>query len=993
MLTDLEAVACFSPEQNSPAEVVHHATAVLFGLPSLRQAALAQLAVSIGKAVTAELKPEHTDRDAQAELVASIQAACETILKQLDSNMSTWAGILFEWSLCVLGEVSYNHPGSNDGTGNMVSDRIAHWRSCSPTAPVLDVAVRSVSQRMKQDPVACVHDLVMAVRALSPHLDWMLALAAGMFSSSLVPALLRSGLRDFHAELPASSSSSTGGGHDLRVLQPARGSNSRSVSPVMSLANDSVSTAVIQILTYLLGQHASEVRSAMVDFFKASLIPSPGREEQQMLTVPYLLHLASECPQLLHLVLSDVIACLSPDVVKVMYEQYITRSTKWPQLKEEENIHSLLKQLRSSLEPTLLFLFQLVTPNELVVDILPPVAQQALYQFLEHFIANLQYSVTKQIAWRGSSSTGDDIPAILLTLRSADQFLLKRVLPEDPSMRSCTLSYHLLRLTGLCAGETWCANLLASILLMPPSHRNHSLFVDLHKHFSCIFMLVLDTCLERLFAHGSFVASPTGASAVPASSDKRALAMMNLNELCQHETEKTFAPRCSMNLAQLLSTHAVRLCNLIQSSSSSRSSADPAASRLSSACLAILQQLPSLCAIPPSQPSMADSVACARAIVSCYGRLCTSEQHGRQQPCSSSGESSDCAQSMSQQSHAYRQVMARLARHHIGMQPFLQRLLIEASATIECVSASSSQRKYSSRETHAAASNSENGNRVSLLDASYRHCSTAALAPGAGAAASVKAKLTDRRSRHSTDSNQSQRSDDAAEFSSDYVRAIDHFTHALTVVCDVSSPSSATANSTPLPSGLPSLASILFEMVSEESGVLVQMTGSALWPEEDFLKYTQRSDMTVLRCFESHRLMWQALSLLQNDPAAYMTVCPLVRSLLATQLIFWQRWKQLKMAECMQELRITCDTLSTLAKANWVPKQLLHGASILPLISPADVHSIVSATWTYLRATWDSRQAADQSSTVAHLKTLTATLTGIAADNMDKVGHFYHLLS
>ena len=38
--------------------------------------------------------------------------------------------------------------------------------------------------------------------------------------------------------------------------------------------------------------------------------------------------------------------------------------------------------------------------------------------------------------------------------------------------RSCTLSYHLLRLTGLCAGETWCANLLASILLMPPSHRN-----------------------------------------------------------------------------------------------------------------------------------------------------------------------------------------------------------------------------------------------------------------------------------------------------------------------------------------------------------------------------------------------------------------------------------------------------------------------------------------------------------------------------------------
>ena len=93
-------------------------------------------------------------------------------------------------------------------------------------------------------------------------------LRRGMFSSSLVPALLRSGLRDFHAELPASSSSSTGGGHDLRVLQPARGSNSRSVSPVMSLANDSVSTAVIQILTYLLGQHASEVRSAVVDFFK-----------------------------------------------------------------------------------------------------------------------------------------------------------------------------------------------------------------------------------------------------------------------------------------------------------------------------------------------------------------------------------------------------------------------------------------------------------------------------------------------------------------------------------------------------------------------------------------------------------------------------------------------------------------------------------------------------------------------------------------------------
>lgn len=36
----------------------------------------------------------------------------------------------------------------------------------------------------------------------------------------------------------------------------------------------------------------------------------------------------------------------------------------------------------------------------------------------------------------------------------------------------CALAYQLLVLTGFCAGETWCANLLTSILFHVPSFRN-----------------------------------------------------------------------------------------------------------------------------------------------------------------------------------------------------------------------------------------------------------------------------------------------------------------------------------------------------------------------------------------------------------------------------------------------------------------------------------------------------------------------------------------
>ena len=127
-----------------------------------------------------------------------VEALTEALMATMTSAKSSWAPILSNWSVALLGELSakYSNRVVKSGT---VSDTLTSWLLCPGVSHVVRVTETAFSALIDADDgvenaVSLLLDL--SVRH-APHFDWLVAFLGAKFPNTIVNRVINVGLKDF----------------------------------------------------------------------------------------------------------------------------------------------------------------------------------------------------------------------------------------------------------------------------------------------------------------------------------------------------------------------------------------------------------------------------------------------------------------------------------------------------------------------------------------------------------------------------------------------------------------------------------------------------------------------------------------------------------------------------------------------------------------------------------------------------------------------------
>ncbi|XP_032683314.1 integrator complex subunit 5 isoform X1 [Odontomachus brunneus] len=220
-----------------------------------------------------------------------IIAEIHTVLSSfINGNPEAWAPIISAWSLELLGKLSTDYAKrGNLPTKAGINDFLQQWMSCRATRTLIDITAQCLQCLMHSDTESCIKALLDTSVLHSPYFDWVVAHVGSCFPNTVITRVLSCGLKDFCAV-----------GYEHNIKNPKLNS-------------------VVGILGHLAGSHSQDIRRALLDLFKWSLVEDVNLDEdtkeQKLATVPFLLNLASLSQTLLKALTSDVLQTLKPDVI------------------------------------------------------------------------------------------------------------------------------------------------------------------------------------------------------------------------------------------------------------------------------------------------------------------------------------------------------------------------------------------------------------------------------------------------------------------------------------------------------------------------------------------------------------------------------------------------------------------------------------------------------------------------------------------------------
>lgn len=202
----------------------------------------------------------------------------------IESNLSAWAPIISGWSLELLGHLTRKYADRRIVHSGL-AEVLQMWMACPPTRALIELTTKCLSTLIDTNPDKCIDALLETSVQHSPHFDWVVAHIGSCFPHTVITRVLACGLKDFVS-------------HEDEDGDRAR---------VPKLAS------VVGILGHLAGQHAADIRAALVSLMQQSFAASPTRE--QLATIPFLLQLASMSEHLLDAVVSEFTRVLSADTL------------------------------------------------------------------------------------------------------------------------------------------------------------------------------------------------------------------------------------------------------------------------------------------------------------------------------------------------------------------------------------------------------------------------------------------------------------------------------------------------------------------------------------------------------------------------------------------------------------------------------------------------------------------------------------------------------
>ncbi|XP_065829210.1 integrator complex subunit 5-like isoform X2 [Oscarella lobularis] len=411
------------------ADRVKNTLSYLDRVPVVRGAALETLYLALQKILT------ETSEEKEKALLEAVNSGCESLIKFLSDNPGAWSPLIFQWSLTKLAELccTYNSKYRREEPKREGLERsIERFTTLPATGKLLEVVKRSMSSMMQLDPVQCVNFLLRTVQQYRSQFEWMLAYSGAMFSTTLMPALLRVGLVDFLS-----------GKEQMGSASP-----------------------VVDVLKHLIAKHRENIRRAAVGLFQDSLVEPQSPDK--LFTVPYLLDLALSCPPLAEVMAEESLQILSPATLHILLEQ----SRGWDTASVSMVCVQVLSQLRG---PSAFKVIRLLlnVASDIYMD-----SQAAAARPVTIVASSLVESLLSHLLINGHSASTLLLRA--LELHTKD---LCELLSTCDNLKLLSFLKQLLRLIGLFQGVSASVSVLVNLLSLDPGAYVLTVFVQLHCEF------------------------------------------------------------------------------------------------------------------------------------------------------------------------------------------------------------------------------------------------------------------------------------------------------------------------------------------------------------------------------------------------------------------------------------------------------------------------------------------------------------------------------
>ncbi|XP_066597550.1 integrator complex subunit 5 [Prorops nasuta] len=279
-----------SSHSTNTIDVTRTALNLLINLPAARDAVLEYFCSVFFTAVAKYVRQIENNQISTIPEEAIIAEIYTALCSCIHNDPEAWAPIISTWALELLGKLSTDYAKRGNLPINAgINDFLQQWMSCKATHTLIDIVARCVQCLIHSNTESCVKALLDTSVLHSPYFDWVVAHVGCCFPNTVITRVLSCGLKDFCSM-----------GYEYNIKNPKLNS-------------------VVGILGHLAGSHFKDIRQAMLDLFKWSLVEDQviddDTKKQKLATVPFLLNLASLSQTLLKALTTDVLQILTPNII------------------------------------------------------------------------------------------------------------------------------------------------------------------------------------------------------------------------------------------------------------------------------------------------------------------------------------------------------------------------------------------------------------------------------------------------------------------------------------------------------------------------------------------------------------------------------------------------------------------------------------------------------------------------------------------------------
>ncbi|XP_020625038.1 integrator complex subunit 5-like isoform X2 [Orbicella faveolata] len=806
-----------------------------------------------------------------------------------------------------------------------LSEGLHKWMLFPAVQRLMDIAVHCSAKLVGRGQAdICVECLLQIAVNSSPHLDWVVAHIGSHFHQVFIPKLLSTALKEYTA-----SHCSGGSAGDASVMTPT----------------------VVQVLTYLSLQHSQEIKSNLLALFHESTTKSsktdPEREEQ-LSTLPFLLHIATLSPNLLKGTITEFIDVLTPEVLVQLLEQSKKRGER------KTSLVSLLVNVIKNTGEGALEVFQLLlencqTPEDrglMHVDV-----TQAELQKIFTFIMGLLLNRLEEVALqRHNLFYKNTSMASLDTRRTESEFLTEMACHSKYLCKALLAScgnkvsniFQILVIIAIHSGRTSAARILNLVLMNSRSAQSLQLFAQLHGDLELYYAQLVDDVVKACL---STVKYPGAAS----SSHQLLHLMSNFHQMISTENGSQLLSRSKLS-ASLQRHHSVFANLLIHPNL-----------QVSLKSLALLLSLDKT--LPDKVSNMMKM--CSNCVGLFYKLLHNMEKQD--------GKITETVKSIK----LCRKMFLLLSKDD-RCRLYLLRLLVEGTLQKEHVCLFGGVLPAEPTESEKDLTKI----KVSLLERNRNpHISShLPLTPSSVFFSGIVGDIDKNNRTKTADKTKSQVWQHTSQMLVDIVF----------ILCTCDQEDADQGNLTLHHKYVDSLSLLLMELVCPD---VVPITFD--WPDDESLKFTIERDLRIKKTFDDNPILWALVSIVARGVSSLSKCSPLVSSLLATIMSYWEVYRGSSVDQSTLNFKVTCFITDIMTKASWLPPPLSRAGAVFGLLQPKEIFTVLNTMWKVLKEFPPPSSAMTPEATRQRwqqgtaFKTQKEVVKAIFVNNIERLGHHY----